>query len=198
MAAAVCSASPSYDMVVSLSTLATQAVMRANKRALPMSRASARCIQLRSCLAPCATQRPTSRASDESGIQRSLTLRHRSNSAGKHARSWVLNCLKQTARTSARCPPPQTCCSPAGSSASGFLRIPTSLLPHSPWSTIAARQACQSSPTSRQWQSSAQPSVSARTTTPWASLPAPSRNSSSAEQGRQTSRARTSFQLACN
>jgi ABC-type uncharacterized transport system substrate-binding protein len=35
MAAAVCSASPSYDMVVSLSTVATQAVMRANKRALP-------------------------------------------------------------------------------------------------------------------------------------------------------------------
>ena len=35
MAAAVCSASPSYDMVVSLSTVATQAVIRANKRALP-------------------------------------------------------------------------------------------------------------------------------------------------------------------
>ena len=37
MAGAVCSASPSYDMGVSLHTVTTQAVMRANKRALQMS-----------------------------------------------------------------------------------------------------------------------------------------------------------------
>ena len=35
MAAAVCSASPPYDLIVSLSTVATQTVLRANKRGLP-------------------------------------------------------------------------------------------------------------------------------------------------------------------
>ena len=146
------------------------------QRVLQMSRASARCSRQRFCWAPCMMRPRTSRPSDACGIRRSQTQRRQSNSADKHAQSWALNCLKQTARTSARFPPPPMCCSPAGSNASGFLQIPTSLPLHPRWWTAAARRACRSLPISRPWRSWAQPSTSARITARWESPPALSQN----------------------